>query len=306
MKPEISVIIPTYNRAHTLPETLQSVLDQSFVNWECLIVDDGSSDDTRSAISSFLLKDKRFVFIERPADKEKGAAACRNIGLEAAKGKYIQFLDSDDLIAANKLQSQLEALKKISAQSIATCKWGRMKPRWNVPQIYKSLPSYNSTARPEKLLTTFGKRFTYFPLHVYLIPLNLIRKAGVWNETLSVNDDGEFICRIILNASEITFVQNTYVIYKQGAGNRLNGALTTEGIKSYIEAWQLIEENIFQNTGIENHILVRQAKHSFFERIKTEFPEVVLKYKDFFASKMTRKEYVYLKVRNRIINEFST
>ncbi|MDT0644509.1 glycosyltransferase family 2 protein [Zunongwangia sp. F363] len=303
MKPEISVIIPTYNRAHTLPETLQCLLHQTYKNWECIIIDDGSKDKTEEVLQPILLKDKRISFLKRPSNKAKGAASCRNIGLEKAKGKYIQFLDSDDLIAENKLESQLKVLKKNSGLSIATCKWGRMQPGWPKAKIHEGLPSYRSLKKSQRLLDIFGRNFTYFPLHVYLVPLTLIRKAGIWNESLSVNDDGEFICRIILNASDINFVENTYAIYKQGAGNRLNGTLNREGINSYIEAWKIIEEEIFRSTGTENHVFVRQAKLYFYRRIKKNYPEVVSRYEEFFASRMSRKEYALRKILNKIANK---
>lgn len=97
--PLISVIIPCYNRAHLIGETLQSVIDQTYPNWECIIIDDNSTDSSISIIQEFIKKDQRFKLHERPGNRPKGANTCRNYGLEKAQGSYIIALDSDDLLA---------------------------------------------------------------------------------------------------------------------------------------------------------------------------------------------------------------
>ena len=109
----ISVIIPTYNRAHVLDATLKSIENQTYRLWECIVVDDGSTDGTASLVNSFLQRDPRFQYIHRPASMPKGPSACRNYGYEHSKGEYIQWFDSDDLMHPEKLKVKLEfALKK--------------------------------------------------------------------------------------------------------------------------------------------------------------------------------------------------
>lgn len=104
----ISIIIPTYNRAHLIGETLDSVLAQTYQNWECILVDDGSSDNTETAISKYLEQDSRFQYFCRPACNPKGANACRNYGYEKSKGEYIQWFDSDDLMHSEKLKLKIK------------------------------------------------------------------------------------------------------------------------------------------------------------------------------------------------------
>lgn len=96
--PLVSIIIPTYNRAHLISETLESVLAQTYENWECIIVDDGSTDHSKVVIGEFLKRDLRFQYYDRPKDRPKGANACRNYGFENSEGEYIMFLDSDDTL----------------------------------------------------------------------------------------------------------------------------------------------------------------------------------------------------------------
>lgn len=107
----ISIIIPTFNRQDYISETLDSLLEQSYQNWECIIVDDGSTDDTETVIKKYIDSDPRFHFYKRPATMLKGANSCRNFGFSIAKGNYIKFLDSDDVITKDCLQKQFEALE---------------------------------------------------------------------------------------------------------------------------------------------------------------------------------------------------
>lgn len=108
--PLVSVIIPTYNRADLIGETLDSVLAQTYANWECIVVDDGSSDNTEQVVKSYVNKDSRFRYYKRPQDRQKGGNTCRNIGFELSKGEFICWLDSDDLFVKNKIEFQIKKL----------------------------------------------------------------------------------------------------------------------------------------------------------------------------------------------------
>lgn len=100
--PLVSIIIPCYNYAHTLSETLNSIKAQTLSRWEAIIVNDGSSDNTREVIESFTLSDARFIGLHQ---ENKGVSAARNAGIQAAKGTYVMFLDADDLITPRKLEA---------------------------------------------------------------------------------------------------------------------------------------------------------------------------------------------------------
>ncbi|CAM3987643.1 MULTISPECIES: glycosyltransferase family 2 protein [Flavobacterium] len=110
--PLVSIIIPTYNRAHLIGETLDSILSQTYTNWECIIVDDGSVDNSAEVIGNYVRKDKRFQFHHRPKDRLRGGNAARNYGFELSKGEYINWFDSDDIMLSNKLQKNIDAFLK--------------------------------------------------------------------------------------------------------------------------------------------------------------------------------------------------
>ncbi|ANW96312.1 hypothetical protein AXE80_08485 [Wenyingzhuangia fucanilytica] len=105
--PLVSIIIPTYNRAHLIGETLDSVIKQTYLNWECIVVDDGSTDNTIEVLKEYTDKDSRIQYHHRPKERPKGANACRNYGFELSKGEYIMFFDSDDLMLNQKVEIQL-------------------------------------------------------------------------------------------------------------------------------------------------------------------------------------------------------
>jgi glycosyltransferase involved in cell wall biosynthesis len=104
VNPLVSIIIPTYNRAHLLTEVLDSILSQSYAYWECIVVDDGSKDETSQLLNKYIVKDVRFKYYQRPPTLPKGANACRNYGFQKSNGNYIQWFDSDDVMHSEKLK----------------------------------------------------------------------------------------------------------------------------------------------------------------------------------------------------------
>jgi len=104
----ISVVIPCFNYGWLLAETLDSLLLQTFKNWEAIIIDDGSTDNTFEVVERYISIDERFHYVYQ---KNRGMSAARNRGLLQARGKYIQFLDSDDMLAPRKLEKQVAFLE---------------------------------------------------------------------------------------------------------------------------------------------------------------------------------------------------
>lgn len=121
MQALVSIIIPTYNRVHLLGETLDSVLSQTYQQWECLVIDDGSTDHTAELMEFYQEKDARITYYKRPLDRPKGANACRNYGFELSKGEYINWFDDDDLMKPEKLEVQLYSLASEDA-GFCVCK----------------------------------------------------------------------------------------------------------------------------------------------------------------------------------------
>src|SRR5436190_2202411 len=109
--PKVSIIVPSYNREHLIRDTLDSIKKQIYSAWECIIIDDGSTDGTFSVIKQYCEEDERFQMFVRPESKPKGPSSCRNYGMEKATGDYVIFLDSDDLLAPFCLEARLRAFE---------------------------------------------------------------------------------------------------------------------------------------------------------------------------------------------------
>lgn len=114
----ITIIIPCYNQAKYLNDSLNSALSQCYKNFECIIVNDGSRDETDKVARLWSKKDSRFTSITK---ENGGLSSARNAGLAIAKGDYIQFLDADDIIDKAKLELQISLLKKTSDYSLCYC-----------------------------------------------------------------------------------------------------------------------------------------------------------------------------------------
>ncbi len=112
MLPLISIIIPTYNRSHLLGETLDTIIAQTYTNWECIVVDDGSTDYTQELLEFYIVRSPQISFFKRPENRLKGANACRNYGYEISNGAYVNWFDDDDLMHPEKLKRQLKYLEE--------------------------------------------------------------------------------------------------------------------------------------------------------------------------------------------------
>ena len=110
--PLVSIIIPSYDTAHLIGETLDSVLSQTYTNWECIVVDDGSTDGTNEILEKYCDNDSRFQYYHRPNNTPKGANACRNFGIMKLQGDYVIFMDADDLLGNDCLNSRIKYFLK--------------------------------------------------------------------------------------------------------------------------------------------------------------------------------------------------
>lgn len=275
----VSIIIPTFNRAHLLGETLDSVIAQTYRNWECIVVDDDSSDYTQELTEFYCEKDSRIKFYPRPKNRRKGANTCRNYGFELSRGKYINWLDSDDLLSRKKIEKQLEIIENEKESTLVTCKWGLLKDKEST--IFEELSSYKSFNSPKDFLEALYVSEGYFPPHSYLIPRNIVKQTGLWNEFLSINQDAEFIVRVICQISQIRFSDECYVLYRLGRRERVS-LIKAENVKDFYHSWKLIDLYLairFKESEIKNFELF---KLSVFRRIPAELSYIYRQDEVFF------------------------
>ena len=133
MKPTLSIIVPCYNQAEYLPETLDSVLRQTFQDWECIVVNDGSPDNTSEVANRYVKLDSRFKLVE---SENKGLSGARNTGIRASSGQFILPLDSDDIIMPQYAQLAMERFRRFPETRLVYChakKFGVVNEFWVLP-----------------------------------------------------------------------------------------------------------------------------------------------------------------------------
>lgn len=155
----ISVIIPSYNRARTIVNSVQSVLQQTYSNIEVIVVDDGSTDDTADLLQK--IDDKRLKYVYQ---ENAGACAARNKGIQISKGEFIAFHDSDDIWHKDKLQKQIQKLDSIDAD-VVICKLNQIvdsRTKCKLPlHIKEGVINSNSNLSGIGTQTIFGKRSVF-------------------------------------------------------------------------------------------------------------------------------------------------
>lgn len=133
MNTKVSIIVPCYNQAQYLDEALQSVLDQTHQNWECIVINDGSPDNTEEIAKKWVVKDTRFYYFFQ---ENRGVSSARNLGINHAVGEFILPLDADDKIGSNYVNLALKVFEKNGALKLVYCKaefFGEKSGPWNLP-----------------------------------------------------------------------------------------------------------------------------------------------------------------------------
>ena len=133
MTPKVSIIVPCYNQEDFVEESLESIRKQSYKNIECIIINDGSSDNSLDRIIKFCSKDSRFSYIDK---KNEGVSVARNIGISQCSGKYILPVDADDIIAEDYVKECVSILESHPEYKVVYCraqKFGEVNYEWNLP-----------------------------------------------------------------------------------------------------------------------------------------------------------------------------
>ena len=186
--PTVSVIIPTYNRAHLIGIAIKSVLNQTYQDFEIIVVDDGSTDNTGEIIRSF--KDKRVKYIKKYKEN-KGSSVARNIGIKVARGKYIAFLDSDDEWLPEKLDKQIKVLQSESPE-VGVVYSNLCYIDENGKSMNKSLSRKKEGYIYEDLL---GRNYVGTP-STLLIKKVCFNQVGLFDDLLNAQEDWDMWIRI--------------------------------------------------------------------------------------------------------------
>lgn len=231
----VSIIIPTYNSSQYIEETLQSVFSQTYVNWECIIIDDGSTDNSKEIALLYCKKDNRFKYYYQ---QNAGPSSARNYGLLLAKGDYIQFLDADDVLLPDRFSVLINEYKNIGSGVILYSDLWLGKH----DNIYES----SLMTRPASI----GKDITFYEMYRYfadtflfipacvLFPVQSIM-AKEWNTSLKNSEDWDFYLSVLHDKSYVLrIVPQKLVIYRNTpTGLSKNKTKTLEANYNILIKW---------------------------------------------------------------------
>ena len=257
MQPLISILIPIYNAEQWIVETLKSALAQTWQHKEIIAVDDGSTDNTLAVAQSFEARGVKII-----SQDNQGASAARNRALQEAQGDFIQYLDADDLLAPDKIERQMQLFSsKENVDYVASGEWARF---YNDTDEAKFIPEpvWNDMLPVDWLICSWEGGGMMHPA-AWLVPRAIAEQAGYWNETLSINDDGEYFCRVVLESSGVKFCSGAKSYYRSGLQGSLSGTGSKAGWESTVLACELCANRLLT---AEDSPRTRKACATIFQR----------------------------------------
>lgn len=241
----VSIIIPVYNNARFLEESVECAIHQTYSNKEIIIVDDGSSDNSYELAKKFESSSVKII-----RQENAGAAVARNTGLANSQGDFIQFLDAGDLMSKDKIEKQVQMLNG-SQTKLAVCNYLQFSDKnslLNHEEVDQTKFIHSSDDPVGFLVNLWGGNDVngFIQTNSWLVPTRLIKTAGPWRNYRCPDDDGEFFARMILASEGIVHVQGVYNYYRIEPGSN---QLSTNKNRKYLH----------------NTLLTIDLKHKYLE-----------------------------------------
>lgn len=228
--PLVSVIIPTYNDSEIVCEAIDCSLNQTYQNIEIIVVDDGSTDGTERVVKG---KYKNKICYVR--QENKGLAGARNTGIKQASGKYLQFLDADDLIDHDKISIQVKVLQGVSKKALAYCDWIRCDMK-DLTITYKRVSPLLQKEKPYDDILMKWETDLSIPVHCFMFDSVFFREYGIgFDESLPNHEDWECWMNVFALGPEVIFVDKALAYYRiRSSGMCRNKMVMREGYLSAI------------------------------------------------------------------------
>lgn len=229
----VSILIPLYNAEAYIADTIERCLNQSYKDIEIIIVDDHSTDNSLSVAQQFECNN-----IHIYQNPKKGGNSARNYAFQMSKGEYVKFLDADDYFSSEMLKKQVERLMKDGTDNSVVFSPVRMlyeDGHWLNPP--RSI-DFDHEPAIELLLDIWRGKGWHCP-HCHLMHRNLVEKAGLWDENVIKNQDGEFFARVYAVADKALSVPDEYAVWRQ-FNTGVHAVMKLNAIKSALYTKQTI------------------------------------------------------------------
>lgn len=254
---KVSILIPLYNSEDWISETIGSIQNQSYKNIELIIVDDGSTDRSYDIASSYVNDSRISVFQQ----KNLGACAARNLAFEKSIGDYIVFFDSDDLMYDQKIENQVKLAVIHGDKFIYSSQWIAFKGPFSfdiVPVKSKIDKDFDNPV--DWLVTSWMNKSG--AVGIWMTPRSIIQKAGKWDESLRVNQDGEFFFRVLMNCTGVKFSDESYMFYRRNVTGSISKLDTEAKIADRLKSYIMYEKilNVKDDSSVKCSLVRNYAK----------------------------------------------
>jgi glycosyltransferase involved in cell wall biosynthesis len=232
--PVVSVIVPCFNQAHFLGDCLNSVKRQNFTEWECIIVDDGSNDNTGEVAQQYCQEDARFRYHRQV---NKGLSGARNTGIAVSKGLYLNFLDSDDALYPEALKCMIS---EFASDPDLVMVYGGYTGAQNslTRTIKKAISDFDSSKMDFYPYVCAGNAL---PVHAALVKKSVIDRIGVFDETLKSCEDWDFWLRLARTTNAVKVIRQPLVVY------RITSTSMTRNVEAFFKAGITVIERTIRN-----------------------------------------------------------
>ncbi len=251
MPPLVSILIPAYNAEEWIADTLESAIGQTWPRKEIIVVDDGSTDRTVTIAKQFASKSVSIL-----TQENQGAATARNKAFGACQGDYVQYLDADDLLAPNKIETQLvPVMDGLSNKVLLSSAWASFAYRVSKP-VFAPTSLWQDLSPIEWVLRCMGEG-AYMQTTAWLVSRQLTEAAGLWDPRLSLDDDGEYFNRVVLASDAVRFVPDAKAYYRRASYGSLSNLDPSS--KKWESQFLSIRLQIARLRSVEDSVRVRSA-----------------------------------------------
>ena len=250
-KPLISVVMPTYNREELLPRSIESILNQTYEDFEFIIVDDGSTDNSVALIQSYQQQDKRIRLIQN--ETNKGISYSRNRGMDEAKGRYVAIMDSDDYSEPDRLARSLAFMKKHKDYTAVNSVYYEMD---------RESKGINNWVPPHRweIIFNFANYFT----NIAMYDLNFVRQHNIrYDETLISAEDYDFWSKMFLAGGKLGMINEPLIRLRRHSTHQ------PEYYKNIKDVRQKISQKLLQRFDVTPQEALQSRCQVFEKMIKT-------------------------------------
>ena len=228
-KPLVSIIIPTYNNGLIVCQAIDCALDQTYENCEIIVVDDGSTDDTEHVLKT-KYKD-RITYVRQ---ENKGAGGARNTGIRIASGKYLQFLDADDLLDLDKINIQVEQLRKIPDKALSYCRYVCCDID-DMTLTYTRASPVLQNENPFDDVMMKWETGVSIPIHCFIFDTAIFKEYRItFDESLSANEDWDCWMNVFALSPKVVFIDRVLAYYRVSRDSRCSNRVKMR--ESYLKA----------------------------------------------------------------------